>query len=201
MSLSTYSDLSNAISTWTGRGDFTAAYISNFVALFEAWANRNLRTRQMETSTTLTPSSGSAALPSDYLQWRRVTWAGDPTSELEYAHPSILQGLYPSSSSFIPHLFTIEGSNIETRSTDATNLTLEYWQKISSLETSSTNWLMSAHPDLYLYGTLLEAYLFNQDQDNAIVWKQRRDDLAAEIRYLDKSTIGPSAVRVFGQTP
>lgn len=201
MSLSTYSDLSSAVSSWTARGDYTAANISNFVALFEAWANRVLRVRQMETSTTLTPSSGAANLPSDYLQWRRVKWTGDPNIEMEYVHPSILNGYYPVADSFAPSLFTIEGGSIKTQSTDANDLTLEYWQKVPSLETNSTNWLMSAHPDLYLYGTLLEAYLFNQDQDNAIVWKQRREGLAEEIKLLDKSSIGPGAIRVFGQTP
>ena len=201
MSLSTYSDLSGAVSSWTARGDYTAANISNFVDLFEAWANRVLRVRQMETSTALTPSGGAATLPTDYLQWRSVNWAGATPVELEYVSPSILRGYYPTVDSFTPSLFTIEGGSIKTQSSDATNLTLEYWQKVPSLETNSTNWLMSAHPDLYLWGTLVEAYLFNQDQDNAIVWKQRRDALADEIRNLDKSSIGPGAIRVFGQTP
>lgn len=201
MSLSTYSDLSGAVSSWTARGDYTAAQISNFVALFEAWANRNIRVRQMETSATLTPSGGSATLPTDYLQWRSVNWGGATPIEMEYVSPSILRGYYPLVDGFIPSLFTIEGGSIKTQSTDTTNLTLEYWQKIPSLETNSTNWLMSAHPDLYLWGTLMEAYLFNQDQDNAIVWKQRRDSLADEIKNLDKSSIGPGAIRVFGQTP
>lgn len=201
MSLSTYSDLSGAVSSWTARGDYMAGNISNFVALFEAWANRVLRVRLMETSTSLSPSSGIASLPSDYLQWRRVTWAGTPSRELEYVHPSILRAYYGEVTDFTPTLFSIEGSSLETRSSDATSITLEYWQKVPSLETNSTNWLMSAHPDLYLYGSLVEAYLFNQDQENAIVWKQRRDSLADEIRLLDRATIGPGAIRVFGQTP
>ena len=201
MSILTYSDLSGAVSSWTARGDYTAANISDFTSLFEAWANRVLRVRKMETSTTLTPSNGVAALPSDFLQWRRLTWEGTPSIELHYTHPTMLNGYYPTVSSFVPSLFTIEGANIETRSTDATNLTLEYWQRIPSLETNSTNWLMTANPDIYLYGLLVEAYLFNQDQENAIVWKGRRDDLADEIKRLDKSSIGPAAIRVFGATP
>ena len=201
MALSNYSDLSGAISSWTARGDYTAAQISNFVDLFESWANRVLRVRQMEASTALTPSSGSATLPSDYLQWRGVNWAGDPTIELEYVHPSLLRGYYPTVNSFSPSLFTIEGGSIKTQSSDSTDLTLKYWQSIPSLESNSTNWLMSAHPDLYLYGTLVEAYLFNQDTENAIIWKARRDSLAEEIKSLDKSSVGPGAIRVFGQTP
>ena len=190
-----------ALASWSARGDLTSTNYSDFVALFEAWANRTLRVRQMETSATITMSSGSGSLPTDYLQWRRATWNGSPTQELEYVHPSVLQGYYPTASSFTPTLFTIQGSSLNTQSTDATDILLEYWQKISSLETNSTNWLMTAHPDFYLAGTLVELYLFNKDPDNALIWKGRRDELLGEISRLDKASIGPAAIRVFGPTP
>jgi len=73
MSLTNYSDLGTAIASWTKRGDLTSTNYSDFTTLFEAYANRKLRTYNQETSRTLTPSNGSASLPSDYLQWRRVT--------------------------------------------------------------------------------------------------------------------------------
>jgi hypothetical protein len=201
MSLTNYGDLASAVSSWTGRGDYSAGNISDFTTLFEAWANRTFRVRQMELSASLTPTNGVAALPSDYLQWRRLNWAGTYPRELEYVHPTILNGLHPTVLAIQPDLFTIEGSNIETRSSDTSTLTLEYWQKIPSLITNSTNWLMTASPDIYLSGVLLEAYLFNKDPDNAIIWKQRRDELGDEIKKLDKSSVGPGAVRVFGPTP
>ncbi len=201
MALANYSDLTTSIASWTARSDYSATNYSDFTALFEAWANRTLRVRQMETTATVTMSGGAGALPSDYLQWRRVTWPGSSPVELQYVHPSVLRGYYPSVASFTPGVFSIEGSNIQTQSSDTTSLTLEYWQKITSLASGSTNWLMTAHPDLYLYGTLVEAYLFNKDPDNALIWKGRRDDLLGEISRLDKSSIGPAAVRVFGHTP
>ncbi|MCK8356920.1 hypothetical protein LXA28_18340, partial [Erwinia amylovora] len=44
-----------------------------------------------------------------------------------------------------------------------------------------TNWLLTDHPDLYLYGSLLqaEAYLFNDDR--LAVWKTAHDEVMAEI--------------------
>lgn len=82
MAITTYSELQAAIQAWLARTDL-AANVPDFITLFEAAANRRLRVRQQETSTTLTPTSGSASLPADYLSWRRVTWAGSPLQELE----------------------------------------------------------------------------------------------------------------------
>ncbi len=203
MALTNYSDLTAAIASWTSRSDYTAVNFSNFTDLFEAWCNRNLRTRNMELTITLTPSNGSAPLPLDFQQWRRVTWTGQTRQELQYVHPSILQAYYPYSSGTngTPQVFTIEGNSLEIRPLDTTDLEMDYWQAIPSLEVNSTNWLMTAHPDIYLAGALTETFAFNRDWDNAGMWKARRDSLGEEINKNDRSTHGPSAIRVFGLTP
>jgi hypothetical protein len=69
MTIATYSDLQAAIANWIARADL-AASIPDFIALFESAANRRLRLRQQESTATLTPSAGVAALPADYLAWR-----------------------------------------------------------------------------------------------------------------------------------
>ena len=77
MAITTYSELQSAIARWLARDDISGN-IPDFITLFETAANRRLRVQQQEAVTTLTPSSGSVALPSDYLSWRRVTWTGSP---------------------------------------------------------------------------------------------------------------------------
>ena len=59
MAITTYAELQTAIANWLARDDLTT-YLPDFITLFEAAANRRLRVRQMETTATLTPSSGSA---------------------------------------------------------------------------------------------------------------------------------------------
>ena len=66
MSITTYSELQQAIADWLERADLTAR-IPDFIALFEATANRRLRLRQQEAVASLTPSAGAAALPADFL--------------------------------------------------------------------------------------------------------------------------------------
>jgi hypothetical protein len=201
MAITTYAQLQAAVASWLDRSDLTTEIV-DFITLFEAVANRRLRVRQMETSTTLTPSSGSASLPSDYLQWRRVTWTGSVRQELEYVHPSYLQALYPDTPSDTPTVFTIEGSTLKVRPTSTTGLEFDYYQKIPALaDDATTNWLLTAHPDLYLFGSLVEAQMFTVDPEQAAIWKARRDEVFDEISNLGRKSQGGGAIRVMGPTP
>jgi len=202
MPLQTYTDLATAIGNWLQRSDL-AALLPNFVQLFEAAANRRLRVRQQEATVALTPASGVVALPSDYLTWRRLTWTGNPRQELSYAEPSWLQAAYPDVPTDIPRVFTIEGGNIRTMPLDPGNTALElvYFQQIPSLAANSTNWLMSAHPDLYLFGALTEAQAYTVNAETAALWKARRDELFDEIEKLSNKSRGAGAVRTMGPTP
>jgi hypothetical protein len=196
MALTTYDELQSAIGTWLARDDLTAS-IPDFITLFEAVANRRLRTRQMETTATLTPASGDATLPTDYLAWRRLTWTGDTRVELEYVHPSWLQAAYPDTPSGTPKHFTIEGSKLKVRPTSTTDLEFDYFEKIDALA-DGVNWLFSSHPDIYLFGSLCEAQGFVDDPERLVLWKARRDEGFEELERLSRRTSGPAAIRIIG---
>jgi hypothetical protein len=201
MAITTYSELQAAVGNWLDHSLF-AARIPEFIALFEAAANRRLRVREQEAATALTPSSGAAALPADYLAWRRVTWTGSPRVELQYVHPSYLQAAYPSTPSARPRVFSIEGSVLKIRPVDATALEFDYFQKIPALSAgAATNWLLAAHPDLYLFGALVEAEMFGVNDERAPLWKARRDEIFDEIEKLSNKTRGAGAMRVMAATP
>lgn len=198
MSFSTYSDLQSQIANWLAREDLTN-YIPDFIRLFECAAMRRLKVRLQETTTTLTPSSGVATIPSDYLGHRRVTWTGSPVHELQYVAPPVYAA-YIESGSGTPTVFTIEGSSLRVAPTDDTALTLTYVQRTTAVE-SSLNWLYTNHFDAYLFGSLCEANAFNKDVDPAGLWKARRDEVFGEISSLDFNERQGMAVRVYGQTP
>jgi len=202
MPLATYTDLTAAIANWLQRSDI-AALFPTFVQLFEACANRRLRVRQQEATVELTPSNGVVALPADYLMWRRLTFTGNPRQELAYVEPSWLQTAYPDHPADVPRVFTIEGNNIETMPLDPGNTPLElvYFQQIPSLAANSTNWLMTQHPDLYLFGALAEAQAYAVNAEAAALWKGRRDELFDEIERLSNKSRAPAAVRVLTPTP
>jgi hypothetical protein len=88
---------------------------------------------------------------------------------------------------------------LKIRPIDTTVLEFDYFQKIPALSDGApANWLLAAHPDLYLFGALTEAEAFNKDADKAALWKLRRDELFDEIEKLGAKSKGVGAIRVMG---
>jgi len=202
MALANYSDLTSAVASYIARTDLTSQ-IPDFVALFEAAFNQSpdARYRQMETTTSLTPSSGLAALPTDFLEVRALKWTGSPLRNLEYVTPGYMTARWPDLPSDNPSAYTIIGSNIQVMPISDTSLTLDYWQKLPSLQTNTTNWLMTAYPNIYLAGTLTEAYAFIQDAEKAVVWKSRMSEGMEMLRRAVFASHAPMAQKVWGPTP
>jgi hypothetical protein len=204
MTLATYSDLQTQVANWLARTDLNV-YIPDMIALFEAAACRRLKVRPMELVATATTTSGAVALPSDFLGMRRVTWVGPTVNvDLEYVHPSEFQFFTPNpANTGTPQVFTIEGGNLKVSPIDDSGvLEMVYSQRIPTVA-SSLNWLWTAHPDAYLFGTLAEAAFFNKGSalPMAGIWKQRRDEVFDEIKNLEFRDRALMSVRVMGVTP
>lgn len=198
MSLATYSDLQTSIANFLARDDLTP-YIPDFITLFECAAARKLKVRLQESTATITPTSGVATIPSDFLGYRRVTWTGRPIHELNYVAPPIFTR-YLNHPAGIPSVFTIEGINLRVAPSDDTSLTFDYFQRTPALS-AGLNWLYTNHPDAYLFGSLAEANAFNKAVDPAGLWKARRDEVFQEIAMLDFNERQGMAMRVMGCTP
>ncbi len=199
MSFSIYADLTANIATWIARSDLTAN-IPDFITLFEAKAARKLRVRPMETATVLTTTAGVATLPTGYLGFRRVTWNGSTQVDLNYKHPTMLKAQYPTGATGTPHDFTIEGGSLIIRPVDDTGISFLYIAKTAALS-GALNWLYTNHPDAYLFGSLVEAFLFIEEPDTAAVWKKRCDDVFDEIQTLNFREPGALQIQVLGNTP
>lgn len=201
MSIGTYAELQTAITNWLDRSDLSSR-IPEFIALFEAQINRRLRVRKQITSTTLTPSSGSVALPTDYLEWKRVTWTGSPRRELDYVTPSFLSGINPAQLSDTPSYFTIEGLNLKVARISDTALDFLYAQKLPALSVSNTtNWMLTDNPDGYLWGSLVMSATFTSDAQNGAAWNVLAQQVLGEIWGLDFASKGTMLVRAGGSTP
>lgn len=198
MALTTFAELKASIADWLARDDLTA-FIPDYITLFEAEAARRLKVRPQATTTTITPSSGVATLPTDYLGFQRVTWTGSPIGELSYVAPSIYAA-YLNMGAGTPSVFTIEGSNLRVAPSSDTSLTFDYFQRTPAVS-GSLNWLFTNHPDAYLAGSLAQAAAFNKNFDKAGVWKGRCDEIFDQIFKLDFNERQGMAVRVMGLTP
>ena len=206
MSIATFSELKTAVAGWLSRGDLTPV-IPDFITMAEAEFNRRLRVRQMMVTQTTTPSSSQFSLPTDFLTWRSVVWTGSPRAVLEYLDPQMLEAINPTQSAGVPSHFSILGTTdgvgvVKATPSSTVAIDFTYYQKVTALSTSNTtNWLLSAHPDVYLAGSLVEGFAYIQEFDNATVWKSRREELIEGVKRLDQQYRGPSAIMPAGATP
>lgn len=199
MSFTSYATLQAAVASWAARDDLSGL-IPDYITIFECAAARKLKVRLQETTATLTPSSGVATLPTDYLGYRRVTWTGSPRNELAYVAPTIFQSDFPTQPSGTPSIFTIEGTNLRVMPQSDTALEFDYFQRTPAVS-AGLNWLLSNHSDAYLFGTLTELYAANKKLDEAAAWKARRDEVFQEIAMLDFNERQGMAISTLGNTP
>lgn len=167
MSITNYTELQTAITNWTNRDDLTSV-APDFIVMAETTFNYGegddprdptyfppLRTKWQEDTKTLTMSSNSAALPSDFLEAKRVTGQTSPVRELDYVTPSWLKEAYPSGQdSSAPRFYTIEESNLLS----VVDVELVYYASLPDLASNSTNWLLTRSPNAYLFCALKHAY-------------------------------------------
>jgi hypothetical protein len=166
-----YSGLKTALADWSARTDLTS-YLTDLIDFATAGFNHGipaagiapLRVREMMTVTSLTPSSGAATLPSDYLQYRRVVEEASIRRELQYVVPSYTDQVYPDRASGLSCDFTIIGSSLYMFPVSANDIELTYFAEIPDLSDSVTsNWLLAKHPSLYVHAGLLQVGMFTKD--------------------------------------
>ena len=76
---------------------------------------------------------------------------------------------------------------------DAYVARLVYERTITSLSTSTTiNWLLTSHPDIYLYATLCEAAPYLKDDNRLQMWQmllaERLEELHSQRQFSDLSS-------------
>ena len=177
MAISTKAELHTAVANWLNRSDLTSR-IPEFIDLAEASFNRNLRTRDMLVRTTTTASAQYIGLPADFLEMQNIELTStDPPKRLIYATSDRSDDFRQQRSNKIaePIYYTIEGKAIQLMPTPDTDYTLQinYYKTVPALSDaldSGDNWLLVAHPDVYLYATLMQASPYLMDPQAAQQW-------------------------------
>ncbi len=163
LALSSYTELQAAISDWL-KDSGLSAQTDTFISLVEAQFNRQLRVPEMETFTTLTTTTDSIPLPSDFLEAKAI-WTGRYSPLKPMTIYELQTNFAPVESSVLPEYFTnyaIVGSTMYLGLTPSasTTFSLHYYKKIPTLSAATqSNWMLESHPDAYLYGALTCAEL------------------------------------------
>lgn len=211
MAISTYAELKTAIESWIARSDLTSN-IDDFIDLAESrihyggddpYKSEPIRVLGMEQANeTLTISSQTTALPAGFLEARSLYLNTSPKDDLEYMPPDrFWQSLAArSGSSEQPSIYTIQGTNLVVAPTPDASYTakISYFKKLDPLsDAATTNWLITNTPSVYLYGALLEAYIFTKDYDEADkMFAQFRSALGGLVNQDKRSRHSGSALVV-----
>jgi hypothetical protein len=182
----TYAGLQTEAASYLGRADLTAI-IPTFIALAEAKFNRTLRTRDMITKDAAFSITGEyVAVPTGFLEAKAFMLNASPRQELTFMPDDTQVDMYPTSNES-PLFYSIVGSNFRFAPVPSTTVTatLTYYKAITALATTSPNWLLTSHPDIYLYGTLMEAAPYLHDDNRIGLWAAGLRECVSQLRTQD----------------
>ena len=185
MAITNYSELKTAISSWLDRSDLDSV-IPDFIALAEARHRRDFKLRRMETRVTANTISGTEyySLPDNFVAMRNIQLNTDPKTALEYLTPEQMDRVNAGSSTGKPKAYSIIGNNIQLRPIPDSVYQIEmlYFKYFTALsDSNTTNDMLTFHPDAYLYGALVEAEPYLQNDKRIQVWSGYYDRAKQDI--------------------
>ena len=200
MAINTYATLQSSISDWLNRSDLTSA-IKSFITLAEAQMNRSIRHREMIERAQATIDSEYSATPSDWVQSVSLVLETTPVTQLDYVtNEEMNRKKSASIATGKPQCYTHIGDEIQVYpAPDSTSYTAElvYYAKIPSLsDTNTNNWLLLSHPDIYLYGSLMQSAPYLVDDQRIAVWGGLYQKAIDDLTISDQRTQGQSSVRM-----
>lgn len=207
MAFSNYTELQAEIVSLTNRTGDTefALLVPGFITQVEAALNNGtestgaLRTREMETSASISVTSGVGALPADYLQFIKIVGANDDV--LEPTTTSWAEREYGTVSG-TPNSFAIEGLNIKTYPLSTETISMQYYKGVPPLASNATNWLLTKYPNVYLYGALMFAELAQENDQRAATYSQVFQQTVGGLSRSDRlSKYVRAKQRLRGPTP
>jgi hypothetical protein len=201
VSFGTYGALKTEVANWLNRADLTAQ-IPSFIELARVGFNTDadFRTREMTLRKTATLSAGDyrIALPTGWLDAIniQVTGANGVSKKLEYVTPGDMDNAratqsmgYVISTDTVPKYYNIMGSELEVTPTPGADCTFEmlYYAEIAAFSADSdTNWLLTKHPGAYLYGALMHAAPYVDDDARVQTWMAGYTAAVEGVKASDK---------------
>ena len=191
MALTTYTELKSSLADWLNRTDLTSV-IADFISLAEAQMERQLRTRQMIVRATASFAAAAeyGTVPDDFMEVKSIKLDTNPVTSLTFQTIEAMDQLSNTTylSSGKPLYFTVVGNQFRLLPIPdgAYTADLVYYAKLTKLSsTVATNWLLTQAPDVYLYGALLQAAPYLQDDARIPVWSNLYDRALTDVQTAD----------------
>lgn len=200
MAITTYSELQTAAANWLQRSDLTSR-IPEFIALAEAKFNRGYSEQdpffaadqELEATASATEYM---SLPDNCLDLRTLKVLTSPVRNLDYITPQNYDKKFTTGAVGPPTHYTIVANQIRLGPAPDSAYTVkaDYIQSVIPLATTSPNWLLTSHPDVYLYGTLLEATGYANDDARIPIWKSAYDMAVRSLRNKNRKQVFSGSV-------
>lgn len=202
MAIGTYTELQTEIGNWLSRSDLTNQ-LPEYIQLAEAKMNRDLRTVDQETkSTSFSINAEYVNVPTSFLAVKsfQASYGGRRYS-LRHLVDEEQTDRYNDTG--VPMFYSVVGQQFRFAPipNGTYTATLIYYITIPPLASNATNWLLSAHPDVYLAGSMLMAATQVQmPADQVMLWKGAYDEAIATIKRSNNRNryAGPGLVQVPG---
>lgn len=197
MAITNYGTLKTAIENWMGRDEQTNR-IPEFIALCEDRLAQDLRVQAMETTGDLTISAQRVAFPTGFLEVRRLYLNQGDDKPLDYFSPSVFWTRNAANETGQPDIYTIEGQEFVFAPSPSTSYTgkLLYYKRLTALSAAAdTNWALTNARGLYLYGSLLEAYTFFEDDAGQAKYAVMYEDILERVHQADRKSRVPAGAQ------
>ena len=173
MSIANYTDLQSQIADFLNRDDLTSV-IPTFITLAEADMNRRLRHWRMETRSQALLDTRYTALPQNFVDAVRLQLTGPSgVQRLELiTNSELMDKRQASDTAGTPRFYVINDGTIEVYPAPDQDYDLEmvYIATIPDISTNTTNWVITYHPDCYLYGALIHSAPYLQEDPRTQTW-------------------------------
>ena len=219
MAIGTYAQLKSAIADWAHRSNVSDSTIDTLIDLAESEFNNRLRCVDQETVAELACTTKFTDLPSDFLEMRLVEYDSSPLQNVSYATPEYMAWLRERYTSGNPVAFSIRGTSLELvpspGSDDPTvdgfgsdvspfetgevSIILTYYAAIPALsDSNTTNWLLTAHPNMYMYECLRQLAIYTRDDASVARYATLMQGYFDGLKRSDNSKRygGPLTIRV-----
>lgn len=180
MAITNFSTLQTEIADWLDRSDL-AAKIPMFIQLAEVNFKTDLRLRMMEKTATIDLLTGvtdyniKTFLPG-FLQLRAMIIQTDQKVIMEYLTPEVMNEVWGNDPNGQPRAYSLLGENLRVAPAPdsryaAADMKVTYFKAMDGLSVSQpANQLLEEYPNIYLFGALLQAEPFLQDDSRLEVW-------------------------------
>jgi len=185
MALANYGNLKTEVGDWMGRTDLVSTKVPDFIAMTTARLNRTLRCREMlSDEADLAFTNGLATIPADFLQ---IDYLRDPATGRQVlsnvSAPGGFQTYSPGYQGSQLYAYSVLGAQIQAYPAITATVKWRYYKQVPAFTNdASTNWVLTKHPDLYLYGAILAGRAHvNADSIDLAAVKQGYDEALAEV--------------------